>query len=33
MLENMCPTSACDVSCMDACTYEWWNKEYKGGKE
>lgn len=28
---SMCPTSACDVSCMAACTYEWWNKEYKGG--
>ena len=18
-----------DVSCIDACTYEWWNKEYE----
>lgn len=38
---TMCPTTDCDVcpclskdrdgniSCPAACTYEWWNKEYK----
>ena len=41
---SMCPTTDCsvcpcvtkesngDISCLAACTYEWWKSEYKGGE-
>jgi hypothetical protein len=42
---SMCPTDDCklcpcvaqnqmgDISCLASYTFEWWNKEYKGGAE